>query len=68
MRDIDFYTNVPLPGATGAVNFFFFLYVDDSNLAMNVRVRGAVPKMCQLAETKPFVGPLSPTDGDRDSK
>ena len=44
------------------------LSIDGSKLAMNPSVLSAVPEACQLAETKPFVGPLNPTDGEMDSK
>ncbi|KAM7411332.1 hypothetical protein PAMA_021360 [Pampus argenteus] len=41
--------------------------IDDSKLAVNPSVHSAVPKACQLAETKPFVQPLNPTDGEMDN-
>lgn len=44
------------------------LSIDGSKLALNPSVHSAVPKACQLAETKPFVGALNPTDGEMDSK
>lgn len=44
------------------------LSIDGSKLAMNPSVHSAIPKACQLGETKPFVGPLNPTDGEMDSK
>lgn len=44
------------------------LPIHGSKLAMNPSVHSAVPKACQLAETKPFVGPLNPADGEMDSK
>lgn len=58
---------VPLPGATTA-SPDPTLSIDGSKLALNPSVHSAVPKACQLAETKPFVGPLNPTDGEMDSK
>lgn len=44
------------------------LSFDGTQLAVNPSVHRAVPKACQLAETKPFVGLLNPTDGEVDSK
>lgn len=45
------------------------LSINGTKLAMNPSMRGAVPEAsCQLAETKPFVGLLNPTDGEVDSK
>lgn len=60
-------TVVPLPDATVA-SPDLALSIDGSKLAMNPSVHSAVPKACQLAETKPFVGPLNPADGEMDSK
>lgn len=58
---------VPLPGATVA-RPDPAPSIDGSKFAMNPSVLSAVPKACQLAETKPFVGRLNPTDGEMDSK
>lgn len=44
------------------------LSIDGTKLAVNPSMHCAVPKACQLAETKPFVGLLNPTDGEVDSK
>jgi len=44
------------------------LSIDGSKLALNHSVHYAVPKACQLAETKPFVWALNPTDGEMNSK
>lgn len=44
------------------------LSINGTKLAMNPSMHCAVPKACQLAETKPFVGLLNPTDGEVDSK
>lgn len=41
---------------------------DGTKLAVNPTMHCAVPKARQLAETKPFVGLLNPTDGQVDSK
>lgn len=40
------------------------LSIDGGKLALNPSMHAAVPKACQLAETKPFVG----ADGEMDSK
>lgn len=60
-------TVVPLPG-TSIASPDPTLSIDGSKLAMNPIMHSAVPKACQLAETKPFVGLLNPTDGEVDSK
>lgn len=44
------------------------LSIDGTKLALNPSMHRAVPRACQLAETKPFVGLLNPTDGEVDSK
>lgn len=44
------------------------LSIDGTKLAVNPSMHCAVPKACQLAETKPFVRLLNPTDGEVDSK
>lgn len=45
------------------------LSINGTKLAVNPSMHRAVPKACcQLAETKPFVGLLNPTDGEVDSK
>lgn len=58
---------VPVPDAAVA-SLDPVLSIDGSELAVNPRVHSTVPEACQLAETKPFVGPLNPTDGEMDSK
>lgn len=60
-------TVVPLPG-TSIASPDPTLAIDGSKLAMNPSMHSAVPTACQLAETKPFVGLLNPTDGEVDSK
>lgn len=44
------------------------LSIDGTKLAVKPSMHCAAPKACQLAETKPFVGLLNPTDGEVDSK
>lgn len=58
---------VPLPGPI-ATSPDPAPSIDGSKLALNPRVHSVVPKACQLAETKPFVQPLNPTDGEMDRK
>lgn len=60
-------TVLPLPGAAVA-GPDPALSIDGSKLALNPRVHSAVPKACQLAETKPFVWLLNPADGEMNSK